>query len=79
MLRKRGWLEGQCGQGRERAVPHGRKSYRKMPKCHAPVRNGNDFPVFSLCFPCAFAYFVCQLATVINTPFSLSGSRKVTV
>lgn len=45
MLRKRGWLEGQGGQGRDRAAPHGRKSYRKMPKCHALVRNGNVFPV----------------------------------
>lgn len=75
MLRKRGWLDGLGGQGRDRAAPHGRKSYRKMPKCHAPVRHSNAFP----CPYSASAYFSRQLATVMKTPFSLSGSRKVTV
>jgi hypothetical protein len=72
MLRKRGWLEGLGGQGRDRAAPHGWKSYRKMPKCHALVRNGNAFPV-------RLPYFVRQLATVMNTLSFLPGSRKVTV
>ncbi len=44
MLRKRGWLEGQGGQGMHRAASHGRKSYRKMLKSHVLARNGNTFP-----------------------------------
>ena len=63
---------GKAGSGpRRTAGNHTAKCQNAMLLC--------AMAMFSLCFPCTFAYFVCQLATVINTPFSLSGSRKVTV
>ncbi len=71
MRRKRGWLEGQvdeAGTGpRRTAGNHTAKCQNAMLLC--------VMAILSLFSP----YFVRQLATVMKTPFSLSGSRRVTV